>query len=829
MSIRNNYKQKVSEISIKHKSLILVAFIFMLLFLLTIFVFYNNFVMFIGDEENEIAAQNYYHFKLILEKETESIESAGMDWAYWDNVYQFIEGINDRFIEADTSEDVLEPLKLNFMYFMSINRNNKYFLESDLTPEIKKYLETDFLEKLYATDIISRFKSKDYTPVSGLVIVEGNPVLISVVPTTDNDKIVVPNGFIILGRLMEDNQISYMEELLQAEIAIGALPEVGETNCYSELIINKDRDNVKSLKTINDIFGNLNIQISISFARVIYQNGLKAFHFVVVLYLFVAVLIGILCMFFVDRVFIRRLRKIQDFIILIGKEKNTKTRIELPGNDEISALAEYINETIEMINITNEKSRIMEERFNLVRQATNDGYFEANVKDKEIYINPEWLNYIGYKETHSRIGLESCIQKIHPEDKLNFINALSDCLSGNTDNIQIEYRIRKQDDSWLWIMVRGKVLEYDECRKPLRITGSISDISKRKSIEEENIYLSKHDRLTSLKNRNYFEPILEEAERYPGIIWIIMGDLNGLKIINDTFGHVEGDKFLSKVGNILKECCNEGDIPVRWGGDEFLIYIQDKDEKYVDNLINKINKGFKNVSGCPIRISMAIGRARKEYNKSMEEVLREAEEIMYRRKLLESRSIRSAIISSLENSLHEKHIETEEHTKRLKELCVKFGERIGLTVEEIDELTLLGALHDIGKIGISETILLKPGPLTEEEWVIMKRHCEIGYRITVSIPELAHIAEKILAHHERYDGKGYPRNISGNDIPKLARILAIIDAFDVMTNNRIYRKAITAKEAMKEIEIYSGTQFDPELAKLFLSFLSEMDLYNFNQ
>lgn len=532
-------------------------------------------------------------------------------------------------------------------------------------------------------------------------------------------------------------------------------------------------------------------------------------------------------MFFVDRVFIRRLKKIQDFIILIGKENNSKIRIDLPGNDEISALAEYINKTIEMINITNEKSRIMEERFNLVRQATNDGYFEANVKDKEIYINPEWLNYLGYQETHSIIGFESYIQRIHPEDKLNFINALSDCLSGNTDTIQIEYRIRKQDGSWLWIMVRGKVIEYDECGKSLRITGSISDISRRKSIEEENIYLSKHDRLTSLKNRNFFEPILEEAERYPGVIWIIMGDLNGLKIINDTFGHIEGDKFLSKVGNILKECCNEGDIPVRWGGDEFLIYVQDKDEKYVDKLINRINQEFNNVSGCPIRISMAMGRARKETNKSMETVLKEAEEIMYRRKLLESRSIRSAIISSLENSLHEKHIETEEHTKRLKELCVKFGERIGLTVEEIDELTLLGALHDIGKIGISETILLKPGPLTEEEWVIMKRHCEIGYRITVSIPELAHIAEKILAHHERYDGKGYPRSISGNDIPKLARILSIIDAFDVMTNNRIYRKAITAREAMKEIENCSGTQFDPELAKLFLNFLSEMDLHNY--
>jgi HD-GYP domain-containing protein (c-di-GMP phosphodiesterase class II) len=194
---------------------------------------------------------------------------------------------------------------------------------------------------------------------------------------------------------------------------------------------------------------------------------------------------------------------------------------------------------------------------------------------------------------------------------------------------------------------------------------------------------------------------------------------------------------------------------------------------------------------------------------------------MYRNKLLESRSAKSSILRSLEQSLHEKHIETEEHTRRIANICVQIGRRMGLTQEELDEVVLLGLLHDIGKIGIPEAILLKPDKLTQDEWEIMKTHSEIGYRIALSTPELAHVAEKILSHHEHYDGSGYPRGLKNKEIPKLSRLLSIVDSYDVMTHTRLYKDAMNAESAVQEVQKCSGKQFDPEMVEQFLTILRE--------
>jgi HD-GYP domain-containing protein (c-di-GMP phosphodiesterase class II) len=128
-------------------------------------------------------------------------------------------------------------------------------------------------------------------------------------------------------------------------------------------------------------------------------------------------------------------------------------------------------------------------------------------------------------------------------------------------------------------------------------------------------------------------------------------------------------------------------------------------------------------------------------------------------------------------------------------------------------------LHDIGKIGIDNSILNKPGKLSKNEWEIMKKHSEIGYRIAMSSPELEPIAEYILAHHERWDGNGYPQGLKGEEIPLLSRILAVVDSYDAMTEDRVYRKAMTHQAAIEEIKKNAGTQFDPNIAQIFIDSL----------
>jgi HD-GYP domain-containing protein (c-di-GMP phosphodiesterase class II) len=171
--------------------------------------------------------------------------------------------------------------------------------------------------------------------------------------------------------------------------------------------------------------------------------------------------------------------------------------------------------------------------------------------------------------------------------------------------------------------------------------------------------------------------------------------------------------------------------------------------------------------------------------------------------------------------MYAKSQETEEHAERIKNLAQMVGKEIGLPQEKLDELALLATLHDIGKVGIDEKILNKPGKLSKEEWKEMKKHPEIGYRIAMASPELMTVAEYILAHHERWDGKGYPRGLKGEEIPLLARIIAITDAYDAMMSDRPYRKAISKEEALAEIKANAGTQFDPKFAEFFVKLMSE--------
>ena len=171
-------------------------------------------------------------------------------------------------------------------------------------------------------------------------------------------------------------------------------------------------------------------------------------------------------------------------------------------------------------------------------------------------------------------------------------------------------------------------------------------------------------------------------------------------------------------------------------------------------------------------------------------------------------------------TLYARSNETEEHGRRLAQLTKMIGEQIGLGQSALDDLELLSMLHDIGKVGIDDRILKKPGQLTSDEWVQMKKHSEIGYRIAMATPELQHIAGLILRHHERWDGSGYPGGLKGLDIPLASRILSIADAFDAMTENRVYREALSKESAIIELQAYAGEQFDPELTEVFVNLMS---------
>jgi len=345
------------------------------------------------------------------------------------------------------------------------------------------------------------------------------------------------------------------------------------------------------------------------------------------------------------------------------------------------------------------------------------------------------------------------------------------------------------------------------------------------ALQNKNIlYLGYHDFLTDLYNRTYFEEEknrLDTARQLP--ISIIMGDINGLKLINDGFGHSKGDEVLIKIAKILKSCCREEDIVSRIGGDEFGILLPRTDSQSAHVVCSRISdacKGYE-LNGSSVYPSISVGHATKNIEtETIDNIFIAAEESMSKQKLLESRSTHSSIIASIKVIMFEKSQETEEHAARLVQLSKSIGLAMSLTDDQLNELELLSTLHDIGKMSVPANILSKRGELSNEEWKEMRKHPEVGFRIAQATSELIPIAKYILCHHERWDGKGYPQGLIGEKIPLLSRIVAIVDSFDAMISDRPYRSAMTKGEAIEEIRRNSGTQFDPDISQLFLNIIS---------
>ena len=362
---------------------------------------------------------------------------------------------------------------------------------------------------------------------------------------------------------------------------------------------------------------------------------------------------------------------------------------------------------------------------------------------------------------------------------------------------------------------------FDEDGTVIGITVFSQDITDRKKYEQSILYLSYRDPLTNLHNRRYYSEELkrlDDPKYYP--LSIITADINGLKIMNDAFGHDAGDQLLCTVSDqLIKVFKNESRV-ARIGGDEFVILLPNTSKEKAMNSIEEAKQAIEKVRINEMSISVSFGLSSKLSDEDVEDILKLAEDDMYSKKLFEVSSHRNETIKTILNTLHEKNPREEKHSERVSKICLRMGNALKMKSEDIKLLEAISNLHDIGKIAIDDAILNKPGKLDDKEWEQIKKHPEIGYRILATTPEYAEIAQDILSHHERYDGRGYPRGIQGENIPLRARIISIADSYDAMISERPYRKPLTHQEAIEEIRRNLGTQFDPQLGSLFIDLFS---------
>ncbi|MBN2852625.1 MAG: diguanylate cyclase, partial [Clostridia bacterium] len=344
------------------------------------------------------------------------------------------------------------------------------------------------------------------------------------------------------------------------------------------------------------------------------------------------------------------------------------------------------------------------------------------------------------------------------------------------------------------------------------------DYSEKKEKRKQIEYVSYHDPLTGLYNRRFFDEELRRIDTIRNLpISVIYADINGLKTINDAFGHHHGDFLIKTFAEIIKKECRGDDIIARTGGDEFILLLPKTESEFAEKLIERIQDKIAKERVMSVNISASFGYETKtDLSEDSDTIIRKAEDNMYHKKIREKSDGNNSVVFSILNSLYIKCPHENNHSKNVSVLCEQIGRACSLSEKDINDLKTAGEFHDIGKIAVDKHILHKKGELEISEWEQLKHHPETGFRLLTTTNEFYHIADYILSHHERWDGEGYPRRLKGDEINFMSRIIFIADSYDDMISDHVYRKALTKEEAAHEIRINAGKKYDPVLSRIFI-------------
>jgi diguanylate cyclase (GGDEF)-like protein/PAS domain S-box-containing protein len=536
-----------------------------------------------------------------------------------------------------------------------------------------------------------------------------------------------------------------------------------------------------------------------------------------------AVIVTALVLLFLQTSVLSRLGRMNTMIKSIGKSGNISERLPVEKTSrELSEFSLNVNRMLDRLEQLQQKVLEKEAGLRFITDNMIDIICQLNQEGIIKYVSPSYKVMLGY-EPKELLG-KPLFDFIHPDDAGEVKKTAKKAIETLTVR-RTEFRYRHANGKYIWVEAIGKIL----LNKHNVFDGGIvscRDITERRAIERRLKFLSLHDALTGLYNRTYFEQEMQRlrSSRHKRA-GLIICDVDGLKLYNDSLGHETGDLLLKSAAEVLKKSFRESDVIARIGGDEFAVLLPEATPEAVQSACDRIRTHIEehNAKNGNLKLSISIGSAITDDLDNISTLFKEADDSMYREKLHQSQSTRSAIVQVLLKAMEERSFSIEGPPGRLENMVVKLAEAAGLSGRRIADIRLLTQFHDIGNVGISDEILFKKEPLTKADRAKLQSHCEIGNRIALSAPDLVPIADCILKHHEWWNGKGYPNKLSGEEIPLECRILAIAEAYNAMISGRPYRKAMSGEQAIKELNRFSGTQFDPALVDTFLQLLPTID------
>jgi diguanylate cyclase (GGDEF)-like protein/PAS domain S-box-containing protein len=808
--------------SIKSKILLVVIPLILLTVVLcnvAFWLFSRDYIQQQEDTQVNVATEsvsNYVHEKI------DNYLGSVNDWAHWDDTSEFVSGRNSEYVELNLNQSTFENLDLSFLILVDQANQVYHSLYYSLDDDRFVSFPANFSANM--ADVLS-YAAQD-SDVSFLKKIGDNYYFIAASEITDSTSMSLPNGRLIIGRIVDDNTLRTIETISGAKIKgmstvdnNSGSEKNGQTTIHNTTIQKSKTEIGIGLLLSNPTDEQDAIRFDLEISRDLYLTSMQRLltftHINTISCTALAIVLIIVWGNVLTRPFIRLVSEVGQ----IDTESGRFARVSESGGKEITSLGKSINHLLNRIESGQKELYDSKKKLEATLTSVGDGVFAVDTEQNIVFMNPVAQRLTGWRfDDVKHTSIKNVFRIINEYTKENVPSPIVQVFE--------QGEIVELANHTLLVTKDGNEIPIEDTAAPIideagTVTGCVlvfRDSSERKERQKRIEYLSYHDQLTELYNRRFFEEELRrlDVERnYP--LSIVYADVNGLKVVNDAFGHESGDQLLKLVAAAMKTACRADDIIARIGGDEFLILLPKTDALQAMQIIERIKVGIGIVrfNGMSASVSFGVDTKTKA-TQSTSEVMNSAERNMYQAKIQDAGGYRSGVIREVFDSLIQKAPFEQKHSERVGHACEMLAKALDLKPADVSELRIAGELHDIGKVSLDATLLKKAAPLNDTEWIQMRKHPETGFRLLGTCSEYYNVANIVLAHHERIDGAGYPRGLKGEEISWKSRILAVAEAFDAMVHAQPYRAALSKSEAIAELRKNAGVQFDAAIVEAFI-------------